>query len=125
MKQNGWWSPAGLVLFLTWLFFGMYYMNRFNFSPMIPLLKADLNLSNAQAGSLMALFFITYTIFQLPSGYLADRFGPRKIITVGALISIIGNLIFSQGSTFLMLSLGQCVNGLGPVSYTHLTLPTS
>ncbi len=77
-KQNGWWSPAGLVLFLTWLFFGMYYMNRFNYSPMIPLLKADLNISNAQAGWLMALFFITYTIFQLPSGYLADRFGPRK-----------------------------------------------
>ena len=113
MKQYGWWSPAGLVLFLTWLFFGMYYMNRFNFSPMIPLLKADLNISNAQAGWLMALFFITYTIFQLPSGYLADRFGPRKIITGGALISIAGNLIFSQGSTFRVLSLGQCVNGFG------------
>ncbi len=113
MKQNGWWSPAGLVLFLTWLFFGMYYMNRFNYSPMIPLLKADLNISNAQAGWLMALFFITYTIFQLPSGYLADRFGPRKIITIGALISIAGNLIFSQGSTFMALSLGQCVNGFG------------
>jgi sugar phosphate permease len=113
LKQYGWWSPAGLVLFLTWLFFGMYYMNRFNFSPMIPLLKADLNISNAQAGGLMALFFITYTIFQLPSGYLADRFGPRKIITGGALISIAGNLIFSQGSTFMVLSLGQCVNGFG------------
>ncbi|MDX1708673.1 MAG: MFS transporter [Desulfobacterales bacterium] len=113
MKKNGWWSPAGLVLFLTWLFFGMYYMNRFNFSPMIPLLKADLNISNAQAGWLMALFFITYTIFQLPAGYWADRFGPRKIIAGGALISIIGNLIFSQGSTFLVLSIGQCVNGFG------------
>ena len=113
MKKNSWWSPAGLVLFLTWLFFGMYYMNRFNFSPMIPLLKADLNISNAQAGWLMALFFITYTIFQLPSGYMADRFGPRKIMSGGALISIAGNLIFSQGSTFLMLSLGQCVNGFG------------
>ena len=113
MKQNAWWSPAGLVLFLTWLFFGMYYMCRFNYSPMIPLLKADLNISNVQAGWLMALFFITYTIFQLPAGYLADRFGPRKVITFGALISIAGNLIFSQGSTFLVLSLGQCVNGFG------------
>lgn len=113
LKQYGWRSPAGLVLFLTWLFFGMYYMNRFNYSPMIPLLKADLNISNAEAGWLMALFFITYTIFQLPSGYLADRFGPRKIITGGALISIAGNLIFSQGSTLMVLSLGQCVNGFG------------
>ena len=113
LKQYGWRSPAGLVLFLTWLFFGMYYMNRFNYSPMIPLLKADLNISNAEAGWLMALFFIPYAFFQLPSGYLADRFGPRKIITGGALISIAGNLIFSQGSTFMVLSLGQCVNGFG------------
>jgi sugar phosphate permease len=80
---------------------------------MIPLLKADLNISNAEAGWLMALFFIPYAFFQLPSGYLADRFGPRKIITGGALISIAGNLIFSQGSTFMVLSLGQCVNGFG------------
>jgi ACS family hexuronate transporter-like MFS transporter len=113
LKHFGWWSPAGLVLFLTWLFFGMYYMNRFNYSPMIPLLKADLNISNAQAGWLMALFFITYTIFQLPSGYLADRFGPRRVMACGALISIAGNLIFSQGATFMVLSLGQCVNGFG------------
>lgn len=91
----------------------MYYVNRFNYSPVIPLLKADLNISNAQAGWLMALFFVTYTIFQLPSGYLGDRLGPRKVITLGALISIAGNLIFSQGSSFLVLSLGQCVNGFG------------
>ncbi len=88
-------------------------MCRFNYSPMIPLLKVDLSISNAQAGWLMALFFITYTIFQLPAGYLADRFGPRKVITCGALISIAGNLIFSQGSTFMVLALGQCVNGFG------------
>jgi sugar phosphate permease len=80
---------------------------------MIPLLKADLDISNTQAGWLMAQFFITYTIFQLPAGYLADRFGPRKVITGGALISIAGNLIFSQGSTFMVLSIGQCINGFG------------
>jgi sugar phosphate permease len=101
------------VLFMTWLFFGMYYVNRFNYSSVIPLLKAQLNISNAQAGWLMALFFVTYTIFQLPSGYLADRWGPRKLLTIGALISITGNLIFSQGSSFGVLALGQCVNGFG------------
>jgi sugar phosphate permease len=61
----------------------------------------------------MALFFLTYTIFQLPAGYLGDRFGPRKMLTGGALISIAGNLIFSQGTTFGILSVGQLVNGLG------------
>jgi len=101
------------VLFLTWLLFGMYYVNRFNYSPMIPLLKADLGISNTQAGWLMALFFISYTIFQLPAGFLGDRFGPRKVLTWGAVISIAGNLIFSQATSFGLLSLGQLANGLG------------
>ncbi len=102
-----------MVLFLTWLLFGMYYVNRFNYSPMIPLLKADLGITNTRAGWLMALFFISYTIFQLPSGFLGDRFGPRKVLTWGAIISITGNLIFSQATAFGILSLGQLVNGLG------------
>ena len=102
-----------MVLFLTWLLFGMYYVNRFNYSPMIPLLKADLGISNAQAGWLMALFFISYTLFQLPSGFMGDRFGPRKVLTWGAAISIAGNLIFSQATSFRILSLGQLMNGLG------------
>ncbi|MEE4601502.1 MAG: MFS transporter [Desulfobacteraceae bacterium] len=113
MKQFGLKSPAGMVLFLTWLLFGMYYVNRFNYSPMIPLLKVDLGITNTQAGWLMALFFISYTIFQLPAGFLGDRFGPRKVLTWGAIISITGNLIFSQATSLGILSLGQLVNGLG------------
>jgi MFS transporter, OPA family, sugar phosphate sensor protein UhpC len=113
LKQFELRSPAGLVLFLTWLLFSMYYVNRFNYSPMIPLLKADLGISNTQAGWLMAIFFIAYTIFQLPSGFLGDRFGPRRALTWGAVVSIAGNLIFSQATSFGILSLGQLVNGLG------------
>ena len=36
------------MLFLTWLLFGMYYVNRFNYSPMIPLLKGLPELSADQ-----------------------------------------------------------------------------
>jgi len=113
LKQFELRSPAGLVLFLTWLLFSMYYVNRFNYSPMIPLLKADLGISNTQAGWLMAIFFIAYTIFQLPSGFLGDRFGPRRALTWGAVVSIAGNLIFSQATSFGILALGQLANGLG------------
>lgn len=59
------------------------------------------------------VFFVTYMIFQLPSGYLSDRLGPRKILTFGALVSILGNIIFSQGSSFIALAIGQLVNGMG------------
>jgi sugar phosphate permease len=113
LKDRPAWFSAGLILFLTWLLFGMYYLTRFNFSAVIPLLKADLGISNARAGGLMAFFFVTYTVFQLPAGYLGDRLGPRRILTFGALVSIIGNLIFSQASSYMVLSIAQLVNGMG------------
>ncbi len=91
----------------------MYYVTRFNYSAVIPLVRADLTITNAQAGWLMSFFFLTYTIFQLPSGYLGDRLGPRKILTFGAMVSIFGNIIFSQGSSFIALAIGQLINGMG------------
>lgn len=113
LKLRSLWSPANQVLFLTWLLFGMYYVTRFNYSAVIPLLRVDLGITNAQAGWLMAFFFVTYMIFQLPSGYLGDRLGPRKVLTFGAMVSILGNIIFSQGSSFIALAIGQLVNGMG------------
>jgi sugar phosphate permease len=107
------WTPANVILGVTWIFFGMYYVNRFSFSPIIPLLKTDLGISNAKAGWLMAFFFISYAVFQFPFGFLGDRFGPRKVLTCGAIISVVGNLLFSVGTSFSLLALGQCVNGLG------------
>jgi len=106
-------SPATIVLFLTWLLYAVYYLNRLNYSPVIPLIKADLNISNAGAGVLMAFFFLSYTIFQLPAGYLGDRIGPRKTLAAGAIISIVGNLIFSQVTGFVLLAFGQLINGMG------------
>jgi len=102
-----------LVLLLTWWLFAMYYACRFNYSPMIPLIKDDLNILNTQAGWLMACFFISYTVFQIPSGYMGDRFGPRKALSLGAVISIAGNLIFSQSSSFVLLAAAQMANGMG------------
>jgi len=106
-------SPAVLVLFLTWLLYAVYYLNRLNFSPVIPLIKAEMNLTNAGAGALMAFFYLSYTLFQLPAGYVGDRYGPRKALAAGALISILGNLMFSQVAGFFMLASAQLINGMG------------
>ncbi len=91
----------------------MYYVTRFNYSPVIPLVREDLGISNAQAGGVMACFFVAYAVFQLPAGYLGDRLGPRRVLTSGALVSMIGNLVFSRGSNLGVLSMGQMINGVG------------
>ena len=64
-------------------------------------LSIDFGLSAASLGSLSALYFYSYVLMQIPTGLLADRFGPRRLLIAGLVLST-----------------------LGAVSYTHLTLPT-
>lgn len=49
-------------------------------------------------GVLSSVYFWTYTAMQIPSGLLADRFGPRISCTVFLSIAMIGSLLTSFGT---------------------------
>lgn len=51
----------------------------------LPLIRADLGITFAQAGMLSAAGTLTYGLGQLPAGYLSDRFGPRRLFFIGLL----------------------------------------
>ncbi|WP_350289593.1 MFS transporter [uncultured Croceitalea sp.] len=42
---------------------------------------ADLNLSDKQMGWVLSIFALGYALFQTPSGYMADKYGARKVLT--------------------------------------------
>ena len=42
-------------------------------------IKADLHLSNEKFGWVLAAFALAYAIFEIPSGMLGDRIGPKKV----------------------------------------------
>lgn len=44
-------------------------------------MASDLGFSDAQMGWVMAAFSLGYALFQVPSGNLADRYGPRLVMT--------------------------------------------
>ena len=45
-------------------------------------IAADLQFTDRQMGWVMSAFSLGYALFQVPSGKLADRFGPRIVMTV-------------------------------------------
>ncbi|MBI2872651.1 MAG: MFS transporter [Chloroflexi bacterium] len=51
----------------------------------LPKIRADLGLSYTQAGVLFSLATLAYALMQMPAGFLADRFGPRRLFFVGSL----------------------------------------
>lgn len=60
----------------------------------IPLRNA-LHLSNTQLGVLMSVFGTTSMISYLPGGWLADRFSPRKLLTISLLSTGFSGLYFA------------------------------
>ena len=52
---------------------------------LLPLIRADLQISFSQAGILAAAVTLTYGIGQIPAGYLSDRFGPKRLFFIGLL----------------------------------------
>jgi MFS transporter, ACS family, glucarate transporter len=43
--------------------------------------KADLSLDNQSYGYILGAFSLAYALFELPTGILGDRIGPRKVLT--------------------------------------------
>jgi len=98
---------------MSWMIYGLFYLNRLNIAPVIPLIREDLGLSFTQIGFITAVFYGFYAFTQLPAGYLGDRLGPRCIITLGGLISALSNLLFSRLADLHWLVSVYAINGVG------------
>ncbi len=59
----------------------LLYIDRICISVAKDAVASDLNLSDKAMGWVLSIFALGYALFQVPSGMLADRFGPRRILT--------------------------------------------
>ena len=60
---------------------GVAYLDRVAISTAAPAMKADLGLSDTELGYAFSVFLLAYALFEVPSGWLADRFGARWMLT--------------------------------------------
>jgi ACS family glucarate transporter-like MFS transporter len=56
------------------------YVDRVCISQAAPLISRDLNLNDEQMGWVFSAFTLAYALFEIPTGYLGDRIGPRKVL---------------------------------------------
>ncbi len=86
------------------------YILRANLSIAAPAMIPDLGVSEVQWGWILAAFTAGYALFQFPGGLLADRFGPRLVLTVIAvlwgLLTIATSLVPGEDSGSIALVIG-------------------
>jgi ACS family glucarate transporter-like MFS transporter len=68
---------------LTLLFFLsiIVYLDRVCISVMGKRIKTGLGLNNEQFGWVLGAFALSYALFEIPTGIMGDRIGPRKVLT--------------------------------------------
>lgn len=69
------------VLAFTLALVAVAYLDRICIATAAPAIKSDLGLSDTQMGLVFSAFTLAYALFEVPSGWFADRFGARLALT--------------------------------------------
>lgn len=98
-KNKGrYWVAAGMFLLALLL-----YIDRVCISVAKDPIAGDLNLSDKAMGWILSSFALGYALMQVPSGMMADRHGPRKVLT--AIVAFWSGLTALTGAAWNFLSL--------------------
>jgi MFS family permease len=74
-------------------------------------LSQAFGLTAAALGNLSAFYFYSYVAMQIPTGILADRFGPRKLLTAGAVVAAFGTAVFAMAFDVMWANIGRLLIG--------------
>jgi ACS family glucarate transporter-like MFS transporter len=72
-------------ILIGWMFAigSIAYLDRVNISIAGRTIQQEFHLDDIQLGWVFSAFLVGYSVFQTPGGWLADRFGPRRIVALG------------------------------------------
>jgi len=73
-----------LLVFWMFVISAVAYLDRVNISIAGQSIEQQFHLEHVQLGWVFSAFGLGYALFQAPGGRLADRFGPRRVLALGA-----------------------------------------
>ena len=99
-------------------------------APLFPWLKTEFNVSYAQLGFLITVFFVVSCAVQAVSGFVVDRLGPRPVLFAGLALIGVAAFGYAMSTSYWMLAGAAVVGGIGngvfhPVDYTLLNRKVS
>lgn len=84
-------------------------------------LSREFRLSAAALGNLSAFYFYSYVAGQIPTGLIADRWGPRRLLTAGAAVTALGTLAFALAPNAATANAGRLLIGAaGGVAFVSM-----
>lgn len=108
------------VLSYRWAVFGILacayffvYFHRVSPAVVSNFLQSSLGVGAASIAVLSSIYFYAYTVMQLPSGLLTDKWGPRRTVSAFTLLAATGALLTWMATSFEVVILGRLLIGIG------------
>lgn len=108
-------------LILIFLGYTCVYLDKNIISLSVIPIAQDLGIDAGQKGLILSAFFLGYTLFQIPFGFLGNRLGSRKIMTFAILLMGVLMICLGFGFSFIYLILIRFAAG----SFAHAGYPSA
>ena len=80
------WGYRYVILASIWVLYLINYFDRICVLTFLPYIQKDLSLTAVQVGWLGSIFYLGYAAAQISSGYLADKFGSKKTMSIAIMV---------------------------------------
>src|SRR4051812_15622230 len=97
------------------------YIDRYLASGMLPLIAADLKLTDADSGLLFSVFIATYVVVSPLAGWLGDRRPRFRLAAIGVLVWSAATFGSGLAPSLVVFLVVRAVVGVGEASYTVVT----
>ena len=108
-------APPAALAWLIWGLAAALYLIAFyqRVAPAVITneLASEFALTAAALGNLSAFYFYSYVAVQIPTGLLADRWGPRRVLAAGAVLTAAGTLLFALAPNVASANAGRLAIG--------------
>ncbi|MFT6219101.1 MAG: putative MFS family arabinose efflux permease [Cycloclasticus pugetii] len=103
--------------------FSMRMLGLFMILPVMSLYTEHLNgITPVLLGLSISIYGLTQALLQIPFGLMSDRFGRKKIITIGLLLFVAGSVVAALSTTIYGIILGRALQGSGAVAAAIMAL---
>ncbi len=110
--QNGihW---AWVILAVCFVDLYINYGIRLGYSVLLPEMIRTMGFTRRQGGDIFNSYFIVYILFSLFTGYLTDRLGARRVISVFCIILGVGTILMGTAQSFWQACIFYGIVGMG------------
>lgn len=112
---ENYWKRLVFTFCMGWTIIWIY---RAMLSPIYPEIQSTIGpQTNAAMGIIASCYFFGYTALQIPSGYLVDKFGQKKVLIPGFIIFAAGVFSIASATSIMPIYIGAVLAGVGCGTY--------